>query len=94
MRRLFAWLAGVLGGMAAYRAFRRRRPEPQPAPAPQPDPAEALRSRLAEARAAGDGRDEFESGETTVDQAVDPDARRRSVHEQARAAIDEMRADD
>jgi len=92
MRRLYAWLAGVAGGMAAYRLSRRGRPEP--ALQPQPDPAEALRSKLAEARAGGDDRAEFESGETTVEQAVDPDARRRSVHEQARAAIDEMRGED
>jgi hypothetical protein len=87
MRRLFAWLAGVAGGMAAYRAFRRR---PSEAPA---DPAEELRSKLAEARGAGNDRDDFESGETPVDQAADPDARRRTVHDQARAAIDEMRTE-
>jgi hypothetical protein len=57
--------------------------------------AEDLRARLAEARAAGSDRDEFESGETSVDEAVpvDPEARRRSVHEQARAAIDEMKGE-
>jgi hypothetical protein len=71
--------------VAAYRALRRR-----PAPV---DPAEELRAKLAQARETGDDRDEFESGETPVDQAVplDPDARRRAVHEQARAAIDEMK---
>jgi hypothetical protein len=86
MRRLFAWVAGVAGGIAAYRVFRRHR-------APEADPADELRSRLAEARAAGDDREEFESGETPVDEAVavDPDARRRDVHDQARATIDEMR---
>src|SRR6266511_5416074 len=31
MKRLYAWLAGVAGGMAAYRAFRRR-----PLPSPEP----------------------------------------------------------
>jgi hypothetical protein len=75
--------------MAAYRAFRRRTPGPT---GPAPDPAEELRAKLAEARAAGDGRDEFESGETTVDEAADPADRRSAVHEQARAAIDEMRS--
>jgi hypothetical protein len=89
VKRLLAWLAGLAGGAAAYRAFRRR-----PAPATsieEVDPAAALKARLAEARAADD-RAEFESGETAVDEAPDPgvDARRRSVHEQARAAIDEM----
>lgn len=66
-----------------------------PAPEPEPDPrAEELRVRLAEAKAAGSDRDEFEAGETTVDASeasVDLAARRRSLHEQGRAAIDEMR---
>ena len=96
MRRLFAWLAGAAGGMAAYRALRRR---PQPAPEPVADRAEELRAKLAEAREAGDDRESFEAGETPVDEADvapgtgDLDTRRRSVHEQARAAIDEMQGD-
>ena len=59
------------------------------------DPAEELKAKLAEARAAGDDREEFEAGETPVDEAPDPDvdARRRSVHERARTAIDEMKGD-
>jgi hypothetical protein len=63
-----------------------------------PDPrADELRRRLEEARELTDEREAFEEGETTVDQvaAVEeseaPDDRRRSVHEQARAAADEMR---
>ena len=96
MRRLPAWLAGAAGALAAYRALARRRAPAAPAPAPEPDPRAAeLRARLAEARAAGDDRDEFEAGETPVDEAValDPDARRREVHEQGRAAIDEMQSE-
>jgi len=96
MRRPHAWLAGAAGALAAYRAFMRRRKAAAPAPEPEPDPRAAeLRARLAEARAAGDDREEFEAGETPVDQAValEPDARRREVHEQGRAAIDEMRAE-
>ncbi len=89
MRRLYAWLAGFAGGAAVYRAFRRRH-------VPEIDRAEELKAKLAEARAAGDDREEFEAGETRVDEAVAPDvdARRRSVHEQARAAIDEMRGEE
>jgi hypothetical protein len=90
MKRLYTWLAGVAGGLAAYRLFRRR---PTPRPVPAPDPAAELKAKLAEARAAADDRDEFEAGETPVDQAADPELRRRSVHEQARAAIDEMRGE-
>jgi hypothetical protein len=57
--------------------------------------AQELKARLAEARAAGDDRDAFESGEVTVDEAepLDPQARRAQVHEQGRAALDEMRRD-
>ena len=52
------------------------------------DPAAELRAKLEESRAADD-RDEFESGETPVDEA-DPDARRRAVHERARTRMDEL----
>ncbi len=93
MRRLFAWLAGAAGGLAAYRALKGR---PVPAVEPLQDArADELKARLAEARATVDDREEFESGEVTVDQAepLDPQARRAQVHEQARAAIDEMRTD-
>jgi hypothetical protein len=91
MRRLFAWVAGAAGGLAAYRALRRRRPHPEVADVR----ADELRTRIAEAKAAGDDRDEFEAGETTVDEAVpvDPDARRRAVHEQARGTLDDMRGE-
>jgi hypothetical protein len=86
VKRLTAWLAGALGSAAVYRVLKR-----QPASAPLgPDPADELKAKLAEARAAGDDRAEFEAGETPVDEVPDVDARRQSVHEQARAAIDEM----
>jgi hypothetical protein len=89
VKRLTAWLAGALGGAAVYRAWRR-----QPAPVPsEPDPADELKAKLAEARAAGDDRADFEAGETPVDEVPDVDVRRASVHEQARATIDEMKRD-
>lgn len=89
MRRFYAWLAGFAGGAATYRALRRR-----PRPAPVEDTrADELRAKLAEARAPGGDREEFESAETPVDEAPDPEARRRSVHETGRAALDEMRGD-
>ena len=94
MRRLYTWFAGVVGGAAVYRAFRRR-----PVTLAEPDArADELRAKLAEARDAGDDRASFEAGETPVDQvdvteAGDLEARRRSVHEQARAAIDEMQGE-
>ena len=81
-----------------FRWLRRRRES-------EPDPAAELRAKLEESRSVADERDEFESGETPLDQAdpdagasvapppadeADPEARRRAVHEQARARIDEL----
>jgi hypothetical protein len=92
MRRLFAWIAGAVGGIAAYRlvTWRRGRTalEP-PASVAEVDPrAEALRARLDEVR-------EPEAVEPEVSDAdgaeADPDARREEVHEHGRAAVDEMR---
>jgi hypothetical protein len=79
----FAWLGGTLGGLAVWRFVRRK-------PKTAPDPAAALRAKLQESRALVEERDAFEEGETPVDE-VDPDARRRSVHEQARGRLDELR---
>jgi hypothetical protein len=81
VRRFLTWLAGAAGGLAAYRALSRRRAHvagpPAPADEPADDPAQELRAKLAETRAAEPEPD-------------DPDARRRTVHEHGRAAIDEM----
>jgi hypothetical protein len=85
VKRLLAALAGLLG-IAWWRNRAR------PVPALHPDPAEELRAKLAQARDADD-RDEFEAGEQPVDEAVsveDVETRRRSVHERARAAADEL----
>ena len=82
MRRLFTWLAGAAGGLAAYRAVTRGKAVPEPVSA-EVDPAQELRAKLAEARA---------EPEPEPEPAPDDlDGRRRDVHEQARAAIDEMR---
>lgn len=90
MRRPWAWLGGAAGGLAVWRYLRRR---PEPAPGEVADPVDELRAKLAESQVVADERDEFESGETPVDEA-DPDARRRSVHEQARTTLDELSRDD
>jgi hypothetical protein len=79
MKRLYAWLAGLAGGAAVYRVFRRR-PRVDP-PVAARDPADELKAKLAEARA-GDA--------TPSDPDPDVDTRRRSVHDRAREAIDEM----
>ena len=83
MRRPFTWLAGAAGGLAAYKAARRRREgaaEPLAA-STGPDPALELRAKLDEACA-------------EEPEPEGPDARRRSVHEEARFALDEMRGDE
>ncbi len=78
-----------MGAFAVWR-WLRRKPAPA-APVEEPDPrAEELRAKLAESKAVADERAAFEEGETPVDEA-DPDARRRSVHEAARARLDELR---
>ena len=79
MKRLYAWLAGFAGGAAVYRIFRRQ-PRPVP-PVAARDPADELKAKLAEARA-GD--------EKAPEPDPDVEARRRSVHDRAREAIDEM----
>ena len=97
MRSRFAWIAGLgLAAAAAVRAFRRSRPAPLEESVPGTDErAEALRRKLEESRSLVEERDEFEGAETTVDAAEpladDPDERRRLVHGEARAAVDEMR---
>jgi hypothetical protein len=87
VRRLTAWLAGAAGGLAAYRALARRRLPLREAVPPEPGPderAEELRERLARAREAAPAEEAELEG---------LDARRRAVHDEARAAIDEMRGE-
>ncbi len=96
MQGRLAWALGLAAGAAlAARAFVRRRPAGQIVSretAVEDPRAEELRRRLAEARELVDEREAFEQGEVPVDAAEhDPDARRRQVHEEGRAAVDEMR---
>ena len=87
MDRRFAWLGAAAGAVAVWRwRWRRRKPV-------EADPAESLRAKLEESRAVADERDSFEERETPVDEAADPQARRRSVHEDARARMDELRGE-
>ena len=85
MDRRFAWLGAAVGALAVWR-WRRRKPNVD-------DPAESLRAKLEESRAVVDERERFEERETPVDEAADPDERRRSVHEDARARMDELRGE-
>ena len=95
MRRALTWLAGGLG-LAALLRLRRK---PAAVQAPAADPAEELRRRLAEAREAGDDRDEFDSAEgTPVDEVDAPklslEERRAAIHAKAQEALGEMHPPD
>jgi hypothetical protein len=95
MRRAFTWIAGGLG-LAALLRLRRR---PAALEAPAADPAEELRRKLAEAREAGDDRDEFDAAEgTPVDEAEAPrlslEERRAAIHAKAQEALGEMHQPD
>ena len=90
MDRRFAWLGAAAGALAVWRWRRRKL---QLKPQVEEDPAESLRAKLEESRAVVDERDRFEERETPVDEAADPETRRRSVHEGARARIDELRGE-
>ncbi len=89
MRRLLAWAAGVVGGLAAYRFFARR---PQSAlPPPEPEPAPDLDPRAAELRARLDEKRQAEPQPAPEPAAEEtPEERRARVHERGRAAVDEM----
>jgi hypothetical protein len=86
MKRFLAVAAGGLGLGALLRRRRRKAADDEP------DPADELRTKLAESRTIADDRDVDEAGQTTVDQAPDPDpdARRKDVHARAREALDEL----
>ena len=88
-------MAGAAGAaIAAWHKLRRSQPLPPLPPLQEEDPrAEELRQKLEESRAVVDSPEEFDSAETTVDQAepVDVADRREAVHERGRAAAEEMR---
>jgi membrane-bound lytic murein transglycosylase B len=95
---------GALAGAAAAVLFRRRRPPVIPAASPPADPrAQELREKLDEARSAAVDEAEFDAAgmgaETIVTEeprhepvpSDEFEAMRRRVHEEARAAADQMR---
>ena len=102
MRRLYAWVAGAAGGLAAAGLLRRRRSDASvvaPEPPAGADPrAEELRAKLAEKDAASSEAAPPESdGAAAPESDAEPqdvDTRRQGVHERGRAAIDEMRGGD
>jgi hypothetical protein len=104
MRRLLGWIGGVVGGIAAYRWLRGRppvAPEPsaEPATTAADERAEELRAKLAETRVAEpvvEERPPEPMAEEEPDPVPDPESpedRRARVHEEGRAALDEMKPD-
>ena len=81
------FLAVAAGGLGIAGLLRRRR---RAAVDAGPDPADELRAKLAESRSIADDREVDEGGETPVDRAPDPAARRAEVHERARQSIDDL----
>jgi hypothetical protein len=98
MRRVTAWIGGIASGVVAYRFWRRHHetelaPEPE-APAESDERAEELRAKLAETREA-DPEPAAEPAEPEAEEppAESPDERRTRVHEEGRAALDEMKSE-
>jgi hypothetical protein len=107
MRRLTAWVGGALGGVVAYRWWRRR-PEAAAEPSPEPsqeqpdERADELRAKLAETRESDEPsaaepvepspepEGQVEAVESEPPEAVEE--RRQRVHEEGRAALDEMKS--
>jgi hypothetical protein len=102
VKRLFAWIGGVLGGIAAYRWLRGRpqvaaEPSSKPVPAEPEDRADELRAKLAESRAADpvveEPAAEPVAEEESAAEPESPEDRRRRVHEEGRATLDDMKSE-
>jgi hypothetical protein len=96
VRKLFAFLSAAAAGFGVVRLLTRRgAPEAAPVETPADPRAADLRRKLEESRTLAGEREQFESGETTVDAAdaapVDPDERRRAVHAEGRSTVERMR---
>jgi len=89
MKRLADWMGGAVWGIVTYRLWKRwRKPVPAIASVAEEtdDRAEELRAKLAETRASEEPAPAEQSGES----AEALEERRRRVHEEGRATIDEM----
>jgi hypothetical protein len=86
MRKLATWVVVTLGIAALLHRLKRRRAAAEPGPpiAPAADPADELRRKLAESRT--------ESAATEAVPEATVSERRAEVHDEARAALDEMRS--
>ena len=95
MRKLFGWMAGLVGIAALARILATRRTgAPTPAPttiAPAADPAEALRRKLSETREETGAA--AVTASTGAPEPMEPlEERRARVHAKAQEAMDAMDA--
>jgi hypothetical protein len=101
LRSRLTWVLGGIAGAFALRALRRQPvagpvAEPLAPSGDEPDErVEELRRKLEESRSIVEEREEFEAGETPVDEAEPapasaPEDRRKHVHERARASVERM----
>ena len=87
-------ITSLLGAAAFWRRRRKRKAAVEPpASGSGPDPAEELRAKLAESRATENAVAPDEPiGATDADASqLDPETRRKSVHDRTRASIDELK---
>ena len=94
MRRAAMAVVGALGLGALWRRRRSRRtPDGLPV-ATEPDPAEELRAKLAESKAATVDEDDGAEKPVATEgngTPMDPEVRRRAVHDRARSSIDDLK---
>jgi hypothetical protein len=91
VRRLIVGIAGALGAAAFWRRRRQKKAHELPAAGTGPDPAVELRAKLAESRATDDPAEEHDRISADPDAGpLDPETRRRTVHERARSSIDDL----
>jgi len=91
MGKLLKWVVVTIGIAAVVRWFKRRGTEAEVTAPSEPsadDPADELRRKLAESREADESNEAPKKPDATVEE------RRADVHEQGRAALDEMKSSD
>ncbi len=95
MKRAVMAVVGALGLGALWRRRRRRGKQDELPVAAEPDPAEELRAKLAENKAETPEEETSPAEEPVAAEGngspMDPEVRRRAVHERARASIDDLK---
>jgi hypothetical protein len=89
VRGLLVGIAGLFGAAAFWR--RRRKKQAAAELQSGPDPAEELRAKLAETRAESDAPAPEPVATPEPESPLDPEARRKSLHDRTRASIDELK---